>query len=113
MKHIKAFIRPEKLDEVKLALVSIAINGLTVSTVQGFSRQFGNQEVCRGVKVDARLVPKIMLEVVVNDEKVDLVILTILSSATTGQVGDGKIIMSDINGAIRIRTNKRGVNVVA
>jgi nitrogen regulatory protein PII len=108
VKQIQAVIRPEKLDPVKDALVAIGINGMTVTSVQGFGQQMGHTEVYRGVKVEARLLPKVMITTVVNDDKVDSVVSAIMDSARTGNVGDGKIVVTPVERTIRIRTGESG-----
>ncbi len=108
MKQIQAIIRPEKLDAAKDSLVAAGINGITVTTVRGFGKQLGYPEVYRGVKVEARLLPKLMLTMVVPDGSVDSVVSAIRSSAQTGEVGDGKIIISQVEQVIRIRTGETG-----
>ncbi len=108
MKQIQAIIRPEKLDPVKDALVAIGINGITVTSVQGFGQQMGHTEVYRGVKMEARLLPKVMITAVVSDGSVDAVIEAIRSSARTGDIGDGKIIITNVENSIRIRTGETG-----
>ncbi len=108
MKQIQAVIRPEKLDPVKDALVAVGINGMTVHTVQGFGQQLGHTEVYRGVKVDARFLPKVMITTVVNDDKVDSVIEAIATAARTGKAGDGKLVVLPVETTIRIRTGESG-----
>lgn len=108
MKQIQAIIRPEKLDPVKDALVAIGINGLTITPVQGFGQQMGHTEVYRGVKVEARLLSKVMVTTVVTDAKAAEVVEAIRSSAVTGSIGDGKIIITAVEDAIRIRTGESG-----
>jgi nitrogen regulatory protein PII len=108
VKQIQAIIRPEKLDPVKDALVAIGINGMTVTSVQGFGQQMGHTEVYRGVKMEARLLPKVMITTVVSDGSVDAVIEAIRSSARTGDIGDGKIIITNVENSIRIRTGETG-----
>ncbi len=108
MKQIQAIIRPEKLDAAKDSLVSAGINGITVTTVRGFGKQLGYAEVYRGVKIEARLLPKVMLTLVVPDGSVDSVVSAIRSAAQTGEVGDGKIIISPVEQVIRIRTGETG-----
>lgn len=112
MKQIQAIIRPEKLDPVKDALVEIGVNGMTVMTVQGFGQQFGQTQVYRGVKIEARLLPKVMITTVVNDDKVDAVVEAIKSTARTGEVGDGKMFVSSVEASIRIRTGETGADTV-
>jgi nitrogen regulatory protein P-II 1 len=108
LKQIQAFIRPEKLDDVKASLVDLNINGMTAISVQGFGKQMGYPEVYRGVKIEARLLPKILLQVVVKDESLTPVIEAIRASAQTGSVGDGKIIVSSVEDVVRIRTGESG-----
>ncbi|SBO41889.1 P-II family nitrogen regulator [Cyanobium sp. NIES-981] len=108
MKQIQAIVRPEKLDAVKEALVEVGINGITVTPVQGFGKQMGHTEVYRGVKVEAKLLTKMNVTTVVTDEAVDKVVEAILSAARTGEIGDGKIIITPVENAIRIRTGESG-----
>ena len=108
MKQIQAIIRPEKLDAVKDALVALGINGMTVTSVQGFGKQMGHTEVYRGVKVEAKLLPKVMITSVVSDGAVDAVVTAIQASARTGEIGDGKIIVTPVENSIRIRTGESG-----
>ncbi len=108
MKKIEAIIRPFKLDEVKDLLLEEGIKGMTITEVRGYGRQKGHTETYRGSEYQIEFVPKIKIEVVVPDEKADLVIDLILSVAKTGQVGDGKIFVSSIEEAIRIRTEESG-----
>ncbi len=109
MKKIEAIIRPFKLDEVKELLLEEGIKGMTITEVRGYGRQKGHTETYRGSEYQIEFVPKIKLEVVVQDEKVDLVIDSILSVARTGQVGDGKIFVSPVEEAVRIRTEESGI----
>lgn len=108
MKQIQAVIRPEKLDAVKDALVAIGINGMTVTPVQGFGRQMGHTEVYRGVKQEARLLPKVMFTTVVSDAAADGVVEAIKTAAYTGEIGDGKIIVVPVEASLRIRTGETG-----
>jgi len=108
MKQIQAIIRPEKLDAVKDALVALGINGMTVTSVQGFGKQMGHTEVYRGVKVEAKLLPKVMITSVVADGAVDALVTAIQASARTGEIGDGKIIVTPVETSIRIRTGESG-----
>ena len=108
MKQIQAVIRPEKLDAVKDALVDLGINGMTVTPVQGFGKQMGHTEVYRGVKLEARLLSKVMITAVVTDASADGVVQAIRNAALTGEIGDGKIIISPVEQAIRIRTGESG-----
>jgi nitrogen regulatory protein PII len=108
MKKIEAIIRPFKLDEVKEALVEEGIHGLTISEVRGYGRQKGHTETYRGSEYQIEFIPKIKIEIVVDDILLDKVVDAILRTAKTGQVGDGKIFISDIQDVIRIRTEESG-----
>ncbi|HMN49204.1 MAG TPA: P-II family nitrogen regulator [Ignavibacteriaceae bacterium] len=108
MKKIEAIIRPFKLDEVKEALVEEGIRGLTISEVRGYGRQKGHTETYRGSEYQIEFIPKIKIEIVVDDTLLDKVVDAILRTAKTGQVGDGKIFISDIQEVIRIRTEESG-----
>ncbi len=108
MKLVTAIIKPFKLDDVKDALKQIGIQGLTITEAQGFGRQGGHTEVYRGAEYSIDLVPKIRIELVVDDSTVDNVIETILNSAKTGKIGDGKIWSTPVDEMIRIRTSERG-----
>ncbi|MBZ0178684.1 MAG: P-II family nitrogen regulator [Melioribacteraceae bacterium] len=108
MKKIEAIIRPFKLDEVKEALLEEGIRGMTITEVRGYGRQKGHKETYRGSEYQIEFVPKIKIEVVVNDDASETVIQAILKTAKTGQVGDGKIFVSDIEDIIRIRTDESG-----
>ncbi len=108
MKKIEAIIRPFKLDEVKEALIEEGVKGLTMSEVRGYGRQKGHTETYRGSEYRIEFVPKIKIEVVVDDEMAEKVIDAILKTAKTGQVGDGKIFVSNVDDVIRIRTEESG-----
>ena len=108
MKKIEAIIRPFKLDEVKEILLEEGIRGLTITEVRGYGRQKGHTETYRGSEYQIEFVPKIKIEVVVKDEIAEKVVSSILKVAKTGQVGDGKIFISEITDAIRIRTDESG-----
>jgi nitrogen regulatory protein PII len=108
MKKIEAVIRPFKLDEVKEALLEVGIRGMTITEVRGYGRQKGHKETYRGSEYQIEFVPKIKLEIVVDDSISEKVVDAILSTAKTGQVGDGKIFISDISDVIRIRTDESG-----
>lgn len=112
MKKIEAIIKPFKLDEVKDALQEIDVQGITVSEVKGYGRQKGHTELYRGAEYIVDFVPKIKLETVVEDERVEQVIETIVQTAHTGKIGDGKIFVSPIDDAIRIRTGERGEDAI-
>ncbi|MFW2332133.1 MAG: P-II family nitrogen regulator [Nitrospinota bacterium] len=112
MKKIEAIIKPFKLDEVKDTLNNIDIHGLTITEVKGFGRQKGHTELYRGSEYVVDFLPKIKIEVVVTDSKVDEVIEAILESAKTGRIGDGKLFVSNVEEVIRIRTGERGDEAV-
>ncbi|NNG27601.1 MAG: P-II family nitrogen regulator [Ignavibacteriaceae bacterium] len=108
MKKIEAIIRPFKLDDVKEALLEEGVRGLTISEVRGYGRQKGHTETYRGSEYRIEFVPKMKIEVVVEDSKVEKVVDAISKTAKTGQVGDGKIFISKIEDVIRIRTDESG-----
>jgi nitrogen regulatory protein P-II 1 len=108
MKKIEAIIKPFRLDEVKEALTKIGIYGMTVTEVKGFGRQKGHVEVYRGTEYEVNFIPKIKVEVIVPDAIIDKVIATVLESAKTGNIGDGKIFLYSLEDVIRIRTGERG-----
>ncbi len=108
MKKIEAIIKPFKFDDVKAALSAFAAQGITVTEVRGFGRQKGHKEVYRGAEYVVELVPKIKIEIVVPDQIVTRVLETISKTAKTGKIGDGKIFVSPVEEAIRIRTGERG-----
>ena len=112
MLKVEAIIKPFKLDEVKEALNGIGIQGITVSEVKGFGRQKGHTELYRGAEYVVDFLPKIKIEVVVQDELVDRVIDAVQSAANTGRIGDGKIFVLPLEEAIRIRTGDRGSEAV-
>jgi nitrogen regulatory protein P-II 1 len=112
MKRIEAIIRPSKLDEVKDALNEVGIMGMTVSETKGFGRTGGRKEVYRGSAYVVDFVPKVMVEVVVADNLVASIIDAIQRSARTGKLGDGKIFVSDVIEAVRIRTGEHGEDAI-
>lgn len=112
MKKIEAFIRPEKLEDIKEMLKSLNLNGLSISQIMGCGSQKGWKEFVRGSEVDVNVLPKIKIELVVRAEQVEDVIEKIAGKAKTGDVGDGKIFISEITDALRIRTNERGLNAI-
>lgn len=112
MKKIEAYIKPFKLDDVKSALMEIGVRGLSVSEVRGFGRQKGHTELYRGSEYRVDFIPKSKLELVVRDEIAEQVIEVITKVARTGQVGDGKIFVSSVEDAIRIRTGESGESVL-
>jgi nitrogen regulatory protein PII len=108
MKLIIAIIKPFKLEEVKEALAEIGIEGMTVTEVKGFGRQKGHTEIYRGSEYTVDFLPKVKLEIVVNDDIVAKTVDTIVKSAKTGKIGDGKVFVVALEEAIRIRTDERG-----
>jgi nitrogen regulatory protein P-II 1 len=112
MKKVEAVIKPFKLDEVKNALSHIGVQGLTVREVRGFGRQMGHKEQYRGAEYTVDLVPKVLLEVVVADGAVSSVVEAITRAARTGEIGDGKIFVHDLESVIRIRTGEKGESAV-
>lgn len=108
MKKIEAVIRHFKLEDVKGALTERGIHGMTVSEVRGFGRQKGHTEMYRGTEYAVDLVPKLKIEVVCSDDNLKSVVEVILKTAHTGEIGDGKIFVTDLDDAIRIRTSEHG-----
>ena len=108
MKLITAILKPSKLDDVKDALHAVGINGMTVSEASGFGRTGGHTEVYRGAEYTVNLVPKIRLEVLLDDEDVESVLGVIVKSASTGSIGDGKVWTTPVDQVIRVRTGERG-----
>jgi nitrogen regulatory protein P-II 1 len=108
MKKIEAIIRPFRLDDVREALAEIGVKGMTLTEVKGYGRQKGHTELYRGSEYQIDFLPKIKLEVVVADSAADRVVDTIVKVARTGQVGDGKIFVYDVEDAIRVRTGEAG-----
>ncbi len=112
MKKIEAIIRPFKLDDVKEALLEEGIKGMTISEVRGYGRQKGHKETFRGSEYQIEFVPKIKLEIIVDENLAEVAVNAILKTAKTGQVGDGKIFISNIEDAIRIRTDESGISAL-
>jgi nitrogen regulatory protein PII len=112
MKKIEAIIKPFKLDEVRDALAELSIGGMTVSEVEGFGRQKGRTENYRGGEYTTDLLPKVKLEIVVEDAMVRPVLEAIIGAAKTGKIGDGKVFVYSISEAVRIRTEEKGVLAV-
>ena len=108
MKKIEAILKPFKLEEVKDALAEVGIEGMTVSEVKGFGRQKGHTEIYRGSEYTMDFLPKIKIELVVPDDRTDNVIAAVIHSARTGKIGDGKIFVTAIEQAVRIRTDETG-----
>ena len=112
MKKIEAIIKPFKLEEVKEALAELGIEGMTVTEVKGFGRQKGHTEIYRGSEYTVDFLPKIKIEIVLNDDLVDSASNAIVKAAKTGKIGDGKIFISTVEEAIRIRTEETGNKAV-
>ena len=112
MKKIEAIIKPFKLEDVKEALAEIGVEGMTVTEVKGFGRQKGHTEIYRGSEYTEDFLPKVKFDLVVADDRVDAAVKAIIKSAKTGKIGDGKIFVTHIEEAIRIRTEERGESAV-
>ena len=112
MKKIEAIIKPFKLDEVKEALQEVGLQGITVTEAKGFGRQKGHTELYRGAEYVVDFLPKVKIEVVISDELVDRAVEAIQAAARTGRIGDGKIFISTIEQAIRIRTGESGTEAL-
>jgi len=112
MKKIEAIIKPFKLEEVKEALADIGVEGMTVSEVKGFGRQKGHTEIYRGSEYTVDFLPKIKIEVVLGDSQVEAAAAAIIKAAKTGKIGDGKVFISPVEEAIRIRTEETGEKAV-
>ena len=112
MKKIEAIIKPFKLEEVKDALGEIGIEGMTVTEVKGFGRQKGHTEIYRGSEYTVDFLPKIKLELVLTDKQVEAAVATIVKAAKTGKIGDGKVFVSSVESAVRIRTDEKGDSAV-
>src|SRR5690606_20845091 len=113
MKKIEAIIKPFKLEEVKEALTEAGVHGLTVSEVKGFGRQKGHTEIYRGSEYTVDFLPKVKLEIVVEDGDAAKIVDTIVKAASTNKIGDGKVFVSSIDDAVRIRTGERGNDAIA
>ncbi len=112
MKKIEAIIKPFKLDEVKEALTKQGVEGMTISEVKGFGRQRGHSELYRGAEYVVDFLPKVKIELLVDDENVPVIAETIRTAAATGRIGDGKIFIVNIDDAVRIRTGERGAHAI-
>lgn len=112
MKKIEAIIKPFKLDEVKNELQAIGISGMTITEVKGHGRQKGHKEIYRGAEYNVDLIPKIKLELIVPSSLADQVVQTIMKSARTGKIGDGKIFIMPIDDVVRIRTGESGEGAI-
>jgi nitrogen regulatory protein P-II 1 len=108
LKLVSATVKPHKLDDVKNALKSAGVHGMTVSEVRGYGRQAGHTEVYRGSEYTIDLVPKVRIEVVVDEADVERVVDTVVASARTGSIGDGKVWVTSVDSVVRIRTGERG-----
>jgi nitrogen regulatory protein PII len=112
MRKIEAIVKPFKLEEVKEALSEVGVTGMTVVEVKGFGRQKGHTEIYRGSEYTVDFLPKLKLEIVVNDNEADGVVDAIVKAAKTGKIGDGKVFVSPIDEAIRIRTEEKVANAI-
>lgn len=108
MKMLVAIIKPFKLDDVRSALAEVGVQGITVTEIKGFGRQKGHTELYRGAEYVVDFLPKVKLELAVEDDQVDRVVEAIIDSARTGKIGDGKIFVSELEQAVRIRTGESG-----
>ena len=113
MKKIEAIIKPFKLEEVKEALTEAGVHGMTVSEVKGFGRQKGHTEIYRGSEYTVDFLPKVKLDIVVEDGDAGSVVDTIVKAASTNKIGDGKVFVSTVEDAVRIRTGERGDDAIA
>ncbi len=112
MKKIEAIIKPFKLDEVKEALHEVGLQGITVTEAKGFGRQKGHTELYRGAEYVVDFLPKVKIEVVLDDERVEAAVEAITQAARTGRIGDGKIFISSVEEVIRIRTGEKGSDAI-
>jgi len=112
MKYIIAVIQPHRLDAVREALAGIGVQGMTVNEVRGFGRQKGQTEIYRGAEYVMQYVPKVKLEIAVSDEMADAVVETVGAAARTGRIGDGKVFVLDLEGAMRVRTGEMGADAL-
>ncbi len=112
LKKVEAVVKPFKLEEVKEALGEVGVRGMTVSEVKGFGRQRGHREIYRGAEYEVDFVPKVKIEVVVEDEQAAAVVEAITKAARTGKIGDGKIFVTTVEEVVRIRTGERGADAL-
>ena len=112
MKLITAIIKPFKLDDVKDALKAVGVVGVTVTEVRGFGRQGGHTETYRGAEYKIDFVPKAKIEILASDDQLDEIISAITGSASTGKIGDGKVWVTDVDSAVRIRTGEQGLDAI-
>jgi len=113
MKKIEAIIKPFKLEEVKEALSNVGVQGMTVTEVKGFGRQKGHTEIYRGSEYTVDFLPKVKIEIVADDDQADAVVDAVVQTANTGKIGDGKVFVSPVEEAVRIRTGERGGSAIA
>ena len=113
MKKIEAIIKPFKLEDVKEALAEVGVQGMTVVEVKGFGRQKGHTEIYRGSEYTVDFLPKVKVEIVVESDRSDVVVDAIVKAANTGKIGDGKVFVSDVSEAVRIRTGERGRDAIS
>jgi nitrogen regulatory protein PII len=112
MKLLKCIIQPHKLEQVKDALNNLGIKGMTVSEVKGYGRQRGHKEIYRGLEYNIFFLPKIMIDVAIDDDLVEEAVKVVVDNARTGHIGDGKIFISELTNAIRIRTGEEGTDAL-
>jgi nitrogen regulatory protein PII len=113
MKKVEAIIKPFKLEDVKEALSEVGVEGMTVVEVKGFGRQKGHTEIYRGSEYTVDFLPKVKIEIVVDDSRIDAVVDAVVKAANTGKIGDGKVFVSEVIEAVRIRTGERGPDAIA
>ena len=113
MKKIEAIIKPFKLEDVKEALSEVGVEGMTVVEVKGFGRQKGHTEIYRGSEYTVDFLPKVKIEVVVEDDRADTVVDAVVKAANTGKIGDGKVFVSEVLEAVRIRTGEKGNDAIS
>lgn len=112
MKKVEAIVKPFKMEDVKDALANLGVEGMTVTEVKGFGRQKGHKEIYRGAEYVVDFLPKIKIEIVADDAKIDQIVAAIQKSAHTGKIGDGKIFVIPVEQAVRIRTGERGAEAI-
>ena len=112
MKLVTAVVKPHKWEDVRVALETIGVTGMTVSEVSGYGRQKGHTEVYRGAEYDIALVPKVRLEIALDDSEVETVVATIVSAAQTGRIGDGKVWVTPVESVVRVRTGERDESAI-
>jgi nitrogen regulatory protein P-II 1 len=112
MKLVTAVIKPHKWEDIRVALEAVGVTGMTVSEVSGYGRQKGHTEVYRGAEYDIALVPKVRLEIALDDADVETVVSTIVSSAQTGRIGDGKVWVTPVESVVRVRTGERDESAI-